>query len=169
DLAADHADAVEQVAAFAGIDEADQAVADFQLEGVEVEQFFNFLWLFPGGFFAFFHRGRGHNLLFILSKNPGEAAAGCAEGDEGNFRKRGEGHEGEEDAGDDQGFGFGEELGDHIFAEVAAAGGAGDDQAGGQGDDEGGDLRDQAIADGELGVELETFHQVPAALEFTDI
>src|SRR6185503_9683199 len=88
DLAANHADAIEKVAAFAGIDEAHQAIADFKLEGVEVEEFFNLFWLFLRGFFTFLMRGDGDGFLFVLGEDPVEAAAGSAENEEGDFGKR---------------------------------------------------------------------------------
>ncbi len=56
DLAADQADAVEQIAALGGIDQPDQAVADFQFHRVEVEELFDFFRFLLGGFVFFIER-----------------------------------------------------------------------------------------------------------------
>ena len=93
-------------------------------------------------------------LLACATESPTSRPQHGAQNDQRNLGQAGEHHQADEDAGDHQRLGLGEELAEHFIAEVGLAAGAGDDQAGGEGDDERGNLADQAVADGQLGVEL---------------
>ena len=152
DLPADQADAVEQIAALGGIDEADQAVADFQFHGVEVEEFFDFFRLFFGGSFLFCRRRLWRASASLRVRVTASRRSRRQERSAGTLGKTGEHHQPDEYAGDDQGLGLGEKLAEHFVAEIGLAAGAGDDQAGGERNDEGGELADQPVADGQLGV-----------------
>ena len=76
DLPADQADAIEQIAALGGIDEPDQAVADFEFHRVEIEEFFDFFGFLFGGFFLFV--GGDFDGFFLLARqgHDKQAAAG---------------------------------------------------------------------------------------------
>ena len=81
DLAADEADAVEEVAALGGIDELDKVVADFQFHGVDVEEGFDFFGFFLGGG-AFSCRDGGALAVFSLCVHEPKAMAAAADAED---------------------------------------------------------------------------------------
>ncbi len=68
DLPADHADAIEQIAALGCIDQPHQAVADFQFHRVQIEQLFDLFRLFLRGF-VFFVGGGGAGDFLAASRD----------------------------------------------------------------------------------------------------
>ncbi len=168
DLSANHADAIEEIAALGGVHEPHQAVADFQLHRVQVEDLFDFVRFFFCGFVFFVGGGGGEFLLAPRHRHRQQGATG-SQHEQRALGQAGEHHQHDEHAGDEQGLGLGENLADDLFAEIILAAGAGDDQARGQGNDESGDLADQAVADGQFGVECEAIEQGPVVLEHADV
>ncbi len=99
DLAADQADAIEQIAALGGIDQPDQPVADFQFHRVEIEEFFDFFRFLLGGFFLFVG-GDGFDGFFLLARSASQPSRPqqVAEDDQRELGQAGEHHQADENA-----------------------------------------------------------------------
>jgi hypothetical protein len=145
-LPADQADSVEQVAAFCGVDQPDQAVTDFQFHRVEIEEFFDLLRFLLRGFFLV-AGGYLHGFILLARQGHGEQAAAGSQNCQRNLRQSGEHHQPDENAGDRERLGLGKKLAKNFIAEIGLAAGAGDDQTGGEGNDECGNLAHEAVAD----------------------
>ena len=158
-------DAFEQIAALAGVGQADQAVAQLDLQGVNG----------AGGFPVCRRRWRRRpsaadaapevsggdspalkELFLAVQADKRAMPQMAARKRKGNIGRPGTMAKIASMAGQNgQHLGIGQQLPGQFAAQVLLGGGAGDQNAGGGGGDEGGNLRNQAVADGEQGEPLQ--------------
>jgi hypothetical protein len=151
ELLAQAADALQQLAVLALVDQRDQAVADLQPEHIHRRH------VGPARLLRLGRRRRhgGGGLLLgglpaALDHPVRQCADGAGEEQEGEVRHAGDQAEDAEDAGGQhQHLRVGEDLADELLADVLVGGHAAHHQAGGGGDDQRRDLRDEAVADGQ--------------------
>ena len=169
-------DALEQIAALARVGQADQAEAQFDLQGVHREEALQFVARAGGGgspgrrgAVGFGGGFAGLEGWFLAVQLIGERAHNGGEAKKrqhGQPRHDGKNHH--HSRQDGQHFGKGEQLAGQFLAQFLLGGGAGDEDAGGGGGDERGNLRDQAVPDGEQGEPLEGFVDGHALLHDAD-
>ena len=150
ELAADGADAGQQVAVLLLVDQRDEPVADFEFQGVQRQQGLDLFrgFEFRGRLFLLFG-GLSLEQLLLLAGQPGHHEEQNGHGQEGEGRQAG--HDGEQEQhprDQPQGARVEGQLGHEFFAHLGFGGGPGDNEAGRGGDDDGRDDGDQTVADG---------------------
>ncbi len=173
-LAAQRLDLVgEAVGAALGLDERQEAVAEFDLEIVDLQHRGDRLLGGRGRRGGSLGDGRGFGLageaLGLLPQRVGGIAGEggkAGEGDEGDARQ--EGHGAHDASGETQRFRIAGQLLHHGLVGRAGDTGLGDEQARCGRDDEGRDLADEAVADGEDRVGAGGLHEGHALLRHAD-
>ena len=156
ELAADGADAGEQVAALFLVHQRDEAVAHFQFQGIQRQQGLHFfrrigrgalalaLALALGPAFGFL------GLFFVPGRDAGGDVHEARKDEEGQGGQAGHQREDHQHAGDQlEGAAVEGELGKELFAHLGFGGRAGNQQTRAGGDDDGRDGGDQTVTDGQ--------------------
>ena len=166
-LFAEVGDAGKQVSTLGFIHQADQPVADLQLERVHLQVIFNAFFLRRRG-----GRGKGCGssaVSPVAHLHIPDASGESPENHERQGREPGDDREQEQGAGgNEQGLRTAEELSTDFPVELVSRGAPRDDHAGGRGDDQGGDLGDQAIPHREQRVGPQGIHERHALLRHPD-
>ena len=160
ELFADVGDAVEQVAALVGVDQRNEAVADFQTDRIDLEQIFGAFLRGDGFLFAGFHgRFVGDHLLALrLADQIAYTADHQAEHHECERRhSRHQTEDHERHRGNHDGARLTGELVHQVCTHVGSRGGPGDDDTGGGRNQQGRNLRHQTVTDRQKRVSAEGF------------